>query len=294
MAQRYSPSCRRRRYSSRKASRLALAPRKTLAGRPTIIGMRGIEPAEARAPASAVWPVNSYQDLLRNVQEASGFRDPDHDRARCRPCAGSAPRSRASSSVALPAEACHPHVRFDARQQFAGAERLDEVVVGAGLHAFDAALLAGARREQDDRQRARLRIGAQPRQQLMPSRRGIMMSESTQIGPARGDGRERRFAVRDRLDLVARGQQAAHIVAHVGVVVGEEDARHVRSGHSPARAGDVNDPSMTCSSVGPASGQPAQRLFDEGRGAERRGGLRTRRADLSGSGKWLRPAESSP
>ena len=65
-------------------------------------------------------------------------------------------RKRASlsrkSSVASRRKLRQAQVRFHAGEQLARGERLDQIVVGAGVEAFDARLLAGARREQDDRQ----------------------------------------------------------------------------------------------------------------------------------------------
>ena len=40
---------------------------------------------------------------------------------------------------------------LDAGQQFTGAEGLDQIIVGAMLHAFDAGFFAGAGGKQDDR-----------------------------------------------------------------------------------------------------------------------------------------------
>ena len=74
----------------------------------------------------------------------------------------------------------------DARQQLARAERLDQVVVGAGLEALDARLLAGARRQQDDRHRARVVVGAAgARSRPKPSSRGIITSVSDEVGSLR-------------------------------------------------------------------------------------------------------------
>ena len=54
--------------------------------------------------------------------------------------------------LARPAERPPQH-GLDAGQQFAGGERLDDVVVGPHLQAADAVVLAAAGREDDDRQR---------------------------------------------------------------------------------------------------------------------------------------------
>ncbi len=52
-------------------------------------------------------------------------------------------------------------MRADVGHQLAGAERFNQVIIRTGLQALDAALLPGPGREQDDRDLAQLRIGAQ-------------------------------------------------------------------------------------------------------------------------------------
>ena len=62
----------------------------------------------------------------------------------------------------------HAHegeTRLDARQQLTRTEGLDQVVVGPGVESFDPRLLASTRRQQDHRQLASARIGAQLAQQ---------------------------------------------------------------------------------------------------------------------------------
>ncbi len=59
-------------------------------------------------------------------------------------------------------------VRIDARLQLARGKGLDQIVVGARLHAFHAGLFAGARRQQDHRNRARALVTAQGLQQAQP------------------------------------------------------------------------------------------------------------------------------
>ena len=54
------------------------------------------------------------------------------------------------------------------RQQLAGAEGLGQIVVCSRLQALDTSVLAGAGREQDDRQCARLRVSPQRAEQSEP------------------------------------------------------------------------------------------------------------------------------
>ena len=98
--------------------------------------------------------------------------------------------------VRLAADAREIQVRFDARQQFARGERLDEIVVGAGAASFDARLFAGTRREQHDRHRARRRrCGARAAGR---SRRAPASSRRRGRDPAGGGARPRARPLRRR------------------------------------------------------------------------------------------------
>ena len=114
--------------------------------------------------------------------------------------------------------------RPDAHQQLARAERLGEIVVGAPAQALDARLLAGARREQHHRHLAQPRVGAQLADQAEAVQAGHHHVGDDQVGRARARRGERGVAVGHRLHLVLLGQQAARVLAQVGVVVGEQDA----------------------------------------------------------------------
>ena len=123
--------------------------------------------------------------------------------------------------------AAHPgqlHVGPDPGQQLGRGERLDEVVVGARVQALDRRLLAGPRGQQQHRHLGGARVGAQRGDQLEAVRRGIITSLMTR-GPAGGPGRvQRGLPVGDRGHLVAGPQQPLQVLAHVGVVVGEQHA----------------------------------------------------------------------
>ena len=109
------------------------------------------------------------------------------------------------------AQAGHGEVGADPGQQLAGRERLGQIVVGAGVDAFDPGLLAGTGRQQDHRAVAQSWGSARSaRSRPNPSRRGIITSDSTRSGGLRPGRRQRRLAVAHRLDLIAlAGQQAA-------------------------------------------------------------------------------------
>ena len=141
----------------------------------------------------------------------------------------SASRARAPPALARISRA--HDLRVDPREQLARAERLDEIVVGAGLQAFDARLLAGARREQDHRERSSVAASARSAcSSPKPSSRGIITSARTRSGASRRAAVERRRAVARRPRLVASASSRCDVVAHVGVVVGEQTMRAVATG----------------------------------------------------------------
>ena len=67
-----------------------------------------------------------------------------------------------SARYSLGCAALHRHLEIgpDARQQLARAERLDEVVVGAGVETFNACLLTGARGKQNHGHVAKIAVAA--------------------------------------------------------------------------------------------------------------------------------------
>ena len=112
-------------------------------------------------------------------------------------------------------------VCIDAGDQLAGAERLRKIVIGACFEALNLRFLASTRREQDDRHIAKSTIGADRLKQaesVEPRHHHIGEDE---VRTPRAGGVERRLAVRNRLHLIACGQQAPHIIQHIGVVVGD-------------------------------------------------------------------------
>ena len=115
-------------------------------------------------------------------------------------------------------------LRVDPRAQLTCGERLHEVIAGARLQAFDARLLAGTRRQQDHRDRGRGRICLQFLQQLEAVEPGHHHVGDDQRRRVTFHGLERRSSVRIGVDAPTIGQQAVHVLAHVHVVVGEDDA----------------------------------------------------------------------
>ena len=112
----------------------------------SIVGSRASVQPTPMASGSA-WPVYSHHRGSRTCT-----------RRPYRSSTGSPGRRRPSSEVLLAARLpCGSDVHLDAREQLACAERLDQVIVGAGVEAGHARLLAGRAREQDHRRRACVR-----------------------------------------------------------------------------------------------------------------------------------------
>ena len=95
------------------------------------------------------------------------------------------------------------HLRVDPREQIARRKRLDQIVVGRGGQALEPRLLAGARRQHDDRNRAEVRVGTQLPQQAEAVELRHHHVGDDHVGPARARGRQRLTAVADRVDVPA-------------------------------------------------------------------------------------------
>src|SRR5262245_22550490 len=109
--------------------------------------------------------------------------------------------------------------------QLAGAERLGHVVVGPELQAEDTVDLGGARREDDDRQRARRLGGAEPAADLEPVDPGQHEVEDHQRRALHLDERERALPRLRLADGVAALLEVkAHELADVLLVLDHEDA----------------------------------------------------------------------
>ncbi len=73
-------------------------------------------------------------------------------------------------------------MRVNAREQLAPAERLDQIIVGAGAPALDARFLTGAGRQQEDRHRPERGVGADLAQQTKAVERRHHHVRENQIG----------------------------------------------------------------------------------------------------------------
>ena len=154
--------------------------------------------------------------------------------------------------------------RVDAGHQLARAERLDQVVVGAGLQALDPRLLAGSRREQNDgdgRQRA---LSPQRAHQAEAVELGHHHVGEHQIG-RRAPWRQpapprRRWRLRPRSGrrAGAAGSRACRRCRRRPAGAGPRSARRRVSAIAAASRGSAR------------VGQPPQRLFDVGVGSRRR------------------------
>src|SRR5690606_21227933 len=123
--------------------------------------------------------------------------------------------------------------RFDARQQFAGIERLAQIVVGAGLQAYDAVHRLVARRQQDDGDI--FALFAQPAAGIGAVATGQHAVEHQQVRGVAGDARGQVAGVGGQQRVVAMpveivGQQ----LAQGGVVVDDQQLgmRIVHGRHS--------------------------------------------------------------
>ena len=113
--------------------------------------------------------------------------------------------------------------RAQAREQLLALERLDEVVVGAGVEPLDARLERVARGQHQDRDV--LAVRAQPLGDLDAVEPGQPEVEHQQVGQEGVVGVQRRDAVTGELDLVALdAQRALQHLGDVVVVLDDQDA----------------------------------------------------------------------
>ncbi len=157
-------------------------------------------------------------------------------------------------------------VRRHASDELTGRERLHEVIVGAGVQPFHARLLACARREHDDGHRARpglLTQRSQETEAVEPRHHHVGQHQIRGAPPRRLQGF---LAVARRLDAPALAEQPRDVIAHVGIVVHQEDVpvdvpreRLRRESAVEALGHGVGQSGRT--------GQPAESLQHERRGA---------------------------
>ncbi len=222
-----------------------------------IVRMDAFHPAQAqvlvRRAARVVVPA-----LAQVGAQAGRIGGPEHRRRQV--------DQRAEIRLALPQRhagqlplAAQLHLAAHARQQFVGGERLDEVIVGAGLQALDLRLLAGAGRQQDQGHVLDRFVRADLADQAETIEARHHHVAEHQVGRVAQDRRERRLAIGRRVHVVVVFEQRAYINAHVVVVVHYQQAgaRPVRHRGTHGRHGG---------GIARLVRQPAQRFLDE-RGA---------------------------
>ena len=157
-----------------------------------------------------------------------------------------------STSAAFGRPAGPPEHGADAGQQLVRAERLGQVVVGAGVEPGDPVDLRGPGREHDDRD---LALAADQAEQLEAVEAGHHHVEQDQVVPAAEGPGEAPAAVVGGLQAdAAPGEELLHQLAELDVVVDQQDARagggrvldefrdrlhHQASGDHPAKAGVI-------------------------------------------------------
>ena len=165
--------------------------------------------------------------------------------------------SRATEAAASSRSRAMVICRRDSCQQLARRERFDQVVVRPRLKPLRRRLLACTRRQHDDRHGAQRRIrpdGAQQTEAVQPRHHHVRKDQGRALATHR---RERRLSVGNRLDAPVCFEQARHVLAHVRVVVGEDDARALdRLGRDGRHTGHVSPSTVRIRR------QPAKCLFD--------------------------------
>ena len=127
-----------------------------------------------------------------------------------------------------------PQDRPDPREQLLAAERLGDVVVGAGVERLDLGQLVGLAGQDDDRDLARPAGDADHLDAVAAGHREV---EQHQVGRLLGEPAQGRVAVVRGHDLVAgRADQRGHRADHRGLVVHDEDAQAPRGSTPPAPA----------------------------------------------------------
>ena len=217
--------------------------------------------------------VGQFVDVLRTVQDGDGDgRVREQTRHAARVPLLDRPRPRLDQ------------LRLDAREEIARRERLDEIVVGRRRETFDPGLLAGARRQHDDRDGLQIGVGAQLPQQPEAIELRHHDVGHDHVGRMRAGRGERFAAVADRLDVPPFGEQAPRVLAHVGVVIRQQ---HPAGVHLEITGGLRRRALIAVAARRRSVGQPAQgflHVLDRRAGS----GLRGTGATCSG-GRWAAP-----
>ena len=169
--------------------------------------------------------------------------------------------------------------------QLAGGERLDQVVVGAGVEPLEGAFLAGARRQHHHRHPDRQRVRLERLEQPEAVERGIITSVRTRSGASSRASASPSSPVHGGVHGVVLVEQAGDVLADVGVVVDDQDPRTV----------DVRRRRP----VGGRPGcrvrrEPPHRLGQEARGRRGHGADGPRAASATWSGGQVVTAEGDP
>ena len=127
----------------------------------------------------------------------------------------------------------------DAREQLPRREGLHEVVIRSGFETFEYRLLTDARGEEQDGDRLRSGVCSErPQKSNAVHARHHHIAEH-QIGRTGESGGESGLAVADDLDFPVRLEKSREVLAHVGVVIGNQDSAPLTS-HGLGRR-DVRD-----------------------------------------------------
>ncbi len=121
------------------------------------------------------------------------------------------------------ADAPAQQLRFDAGDELARRKRLDDVVVRACLKSFDARFFAGASRQHHHGHSRVAGVFAELAKQLEAVELRHHDVGDDQIWRPLDCGAQGLTAVRHRCDVPRGLQQAANVLPHVRVVVGEQD-----------------------------------------------------------------------
>ncbi len=110
-------------------------------------------------------------------------------------------------------------------EELAGGEGLGDVVVGPGAQTFGSGFLPGTRRQKHNGDGSESRVashGPHERKSVESGHHHVAENEVRRAPANRG---ERAFSVADGFHVPVLAKETGHVVAHVGVVVGDENAR---------------------------------------------------------------------
>src|SRR5262249_26578425 len=191
------------------------------------------------------------------------------------------------------ARAMKLQMRLHAREQFAGAEGLDQIIVRPGFHPLDARLFARASRKQNDWDGLQPLVGAQFAQQPEAVKIRHHHVGQHEVGRALTNRIQRRFSVGNGFNFVLPAEQPPQVIAHVGVVVGQQNSGIGRRGDGATGQDQVFNLILiafrgACRPVALSPrrpvffNEPPQRLFDVTFATQRRRGERARGPDALG------------